>query len=103
MSTYICTRCGCIDNTSCGGNYWNVKLNLNSFKEDFDNKNFLCAECTPSKYKSGSTSKGGKWHHRFKKEHWSSIGTKEEVIEICKKNNGNLINAIEFFKQLKGE
>lgn len=99
MSTYICKKCGCIDNTACGGNYWLVHGKKKYFDDEYANNNELCVECTPEKFDDGSKTGGGKWHNKFAKEHWSKRGTVEEIITICKKNQGNYVNAIEYFKE----
>ena len=100
MSTYICYKCGCIDNSACGGNYWSVRSKQNCYKEEYANTHELCVECTPKEYDDGSVNEEhGEWHNKFPKRHWSEYGSKEKVIEECKKNNGNLVNAIEYFKE----
>lgn len=105
MPTYICEKCGCIDNTACGGNYWLVQCMRHKnysnpfFKDDYANKHVLCTECTPSEFYDGSANpNGGKWHNKFPKKHWSEYGNKEELINLCKKGKGDVINAIEYFK-----
>lgn len=98
MSTYICEKCGCIDNSACGGNYAVVKAHLNLFEDEYSNTHLLCVECTPSKFKDGSINReAGKWHNEFPKRHWSEIG-KETLIEICEKDEGDYVNAREYFK-----
>jgi hypothetical protein len=80
-------------------NYWAVEANLNCYKDDYYNKNIVCTECTPSEYDDGSLNKdAGKWHNKFSKNHWSKIGSKEKIIKICKENQGNYVNAEEYFK-----
>ena len=101
MGTYICSKCGCIDNTACGGNFWSFKSKSGSFKDDYANKNALCVECTPGEYNDGSVNKeAGKWHNIFPKKHWSEYGNQEKLIADCLKNQGNMINAVEYFKNL---
>jgi len=109
MSTYICEKCGCIDNTACGGNYWAVSYSISKFKKDgtaikkcfkdeYANTHVLCVECTPAEYSDGSIKReAGKWHNMFLKKHWSEYGTKEKLIADCKRNNGSVVNAIEYF------
>lgn len=104
MSTYICEKCGCIDNTACGGNYWSMKGKQNYFKDEYANTHALCVECTPTEYEDGSKNRSaGQWHNHFTKKHWSEYGTKEKLIEDCKKNQGNVVNAIEYFEKLETE
>lgn len=99
MSTYICTKCGCIDNTACGGNYWNVVCHNNGYADENANKELLCVECTPVFFKDGSGGKGGVWHNSFKKRHWSELG-KEKILSIASERNvGNLINAKDYFER----
>jgi hypothetical protein len=52
MSIFMCTECGCVENTACS-NYWS--RNLNDDKED---SKPLCSECDPLI---------GKWHGKFEK------------------------------------
>ena len=108
MSTYICEKCGCVDNTACGGNYWSVAMMKNSkkidpmFEDDYSNKHKLCCECTPPKFIDGSiNNEAGKQHNRFPKRHWSECGDKENIIERCNEKVGNFVNAIEYFQNLK--
>lgn len=59
MSTFICEKCGCIDNTACGGTYWKVGLSKGKsdkkyFKDDFYNKHAVCVACKPTEYIDGS-------------------------------------------------
>lgn len=106
MSTFICNKCGCIDNTSCGGNYY-TKLYGKSepsekfYKEEFANILDLCSECTPSTYIDGSKTTGeGKWHDSFEKEFWTESGDKIAILKKCDMDKGDFINAHEFFNYL---
>ena len=49
MSIFICSKCGCIENTAVS-NYWYDKMKK---------QQALCSECDP---------KIGKWHGKFPKE-----------------------------------
>jgi len=103
MSTYICEKCGCIDNTACGGNYWAVVGKLNDFADEYSNTHVLCAECTPAEYADGTpTETRGKWHDMFPKTHWSKIGEKE-IMQLYRKKQGNYVNAEKYFKEHGGE
>lgn len=82
MSTFICEKCGCIDNTACDGNYW--------IRKD-KNEPILCSECY-----------NGKWHTHFQKRYWNDIGNKEEILKKSNKDNGTLINAEKYFKNQRG-
>jgi len=102
MSSYICEKCGCIDNSASeGSNYWNVKCKINSFDDDYFNKHLACSECVPPKYADGGNSHGGVWHNKFPKRYWTKIGSKESIIAMAKKGQGNYVNAIEYFKTLE--
>jgi hypothetical protein len=99
MSTYICDKCGCVDNTGCGGNYWSVVTHQNSFSDEYSNTHLLCCECTPNTFVDGSkNTEAGKWHNRFPKRHWSKIGSKSMIIAESKKDQGSFVNAVEYFK-----
>lgn len=101
MSSYICAKCGCVDNTACGGNYWSYRSKHNYFNDEFANNNPLCVECTPTEYSDGSKNReAGKWHNRFPKKHWSEYRSREETIEECKRGQGNVVNAIDYFEKL---
>ena len=101
MSTYICEKCGCIDNTACGGNYWRVKGKMNLFKDEYSNTHVLCVECTPKEFKDGSkNTEAGKWHNKFPKKHWSELG-KDYILSAANAMNGNYVNAEEYFKNLE--
>lgn len=99
MSCFICTKCGCIDNTALGGNYWAVISKSNYFKDDYANKNILCVECCPTEYSDGPGSKQpGVWHNRFEKKHWSKWGTMKELLD-----DPNVRNAKEYFDNITEE
>lgn len=102
MGIYICEKCGCVDNTACGGNYLVSKESKHKYKDEYANTHSLCIECTPVEYSDGSINrKAGKWHDMFEKKHWSQYGIKEELIAECKKNKGNFMNAIKYFDNIE--
>ena len=53
MSTFICTKCGAVENTATS-NYWVNKC---------DGKPIICSYCET-----------GRWHGKFKIQHWSEWG-----------------------------
>lgn len=75
MSVYICEKCGCLENTATGP-YWQNKLN---------NEPLICSECNTDE-----------WHNKFPKKHWSEYGM-QTLLKEEKKNNGNAINATDYF------
>ena len=107
MSSYICEKCGCIDNSGCGGNFWVVKMNRYkkekgeppsiSHIDEYENWHYLCSECYSGKFSDGSCKDKSGWHDRFEKRHWSEVGSKEELIRICDRGDGSFVNAREFF------
>lgn len=102
MSTYICDKCGCIDNTACMGNYHAIGMMRcgqdKMFKDEYANTHYLCTECTPVEYSDNTRKRGaGKWHNLFPKKHWSEYGTKEEILTECDKHLGAFVNAREYF------
>ncbi len=88
MSTFICSQCGCVDNSSKGGNYW-TRYRGSSEHGDREIEPLICCVCN-----------GKEWHDSFPKEHWSEYGTKEQLITEAKKKQGNYDNAVEYFANL---
>jgi len=98
--TFICEKCGCIDNSACGGNYWSVATKQNAYKDKYANEQLLCVECTPTEFVDGTkNNQAGKWHNKFPKLHWSRVNTKEDILYFCGKNTGSFVNAVEYFKE----
>ena len=99
MSTFICEKCGCIDNTSLGGTYNNVLGQLGLYLDPYANKTILCIECTPKFYYDGSINHdSGKWHNRFEKMHWSLYG-RDVLMELYHRKHGDMVNALDFFSK----
>lgn len=65
MPTYICEKCGCIDNSACGGNYWGVKCNLQSFSDEYSNTRLLCTICVTKLYKDCGINQDAGTCHKF--------------------------------------
>lgn len=103
MSTFICEKCGCIDNSACGGTFHTYRAkSYNFYKDEYANNHALCVECTPKEFNDGSINEtAGKWHNRFPKEHWSKHGTKAELIVEAQKRQGLYTNAVEYFQKLE--
>ena len=78
MGTYICEKCGTIDNTSVGG-YWE---NLRNGQPK------MCSECNK-----------GKWHGKFPKKHWSEYGI-DKLLELERQKNGSMLNATNYLKSI---
>lgn len=78
MSTFICTKCGAIENTATS-NYWVNKC---------DGRPALCSYCET-----------GKWHGKFKRKHWSKLGL-SRVLELQKMDEGHMINAKEHLRNI---
>ena len=100
MSTFICEKCGCVDNTACGGTYWSTIGDMKYFKDEYYNEYLVCVACAPLEYEDGSKNRrAGKWHDYFEKKHWSEIGTVEDILKLEEKHDGSMINATEYFKR----
>lgn len=56
MPLFRCDKCGCIDNTAAGGNYWHKHRGEGWVKVPVDQQKALCCECFT-----------GAWHGRFPK------------------------------------
>lgn len=71
MSTFICTKCGAVENTATS-NYWVNRR---------DGKPALCSYCET-----------GRWHGKFKRQHWSEWGL-GRILELQKLDQGDVVNA----------
>lgn len=71
MSTFLCTRCGAIENTATS-DYW---------IDIMEGKPPICSKC-----------KTGVWHGKFPREHWSKIGI-ANLLKLQKQDKGDVINA----------
>ena len=74
MSTFICTKCGSIENTATS-DYWYYVM---------EKKQPICSYCSE-----------GKWHNRFERIHWSKVGI-NKLLEMQSRNQGDVINAKEY-------
>lgn len=112
MSSFICERCGSIDNSALSNNYWVAFSNKKekdpkdfflSFKEDYFNTHMACAKCCEGIHFSS----GEDAYHRGDLdfdiyEHWTVVG-KERMLELCSHLRGDYENAKEFFEELTEE
>lgn len=112
MSSFICEKCGCIDNTACDNNYWIVIGNRDAKKRgvkpfitlakefEYYNEHICCSDCCKGVAfddHSGVISKG--WHNYFEKEHWSKLG-KDKILVLEAKDQGDFVNATEYFESI---
>jgi hypothetical protein len=97
-------KCGCVDNTACGGNYWQIEAKLKYYKDKDSNEIHLCSECVKPEFIDGSIDEdAGHWHNLFPKKHWTEYGTKEEILEASEKNYGDFVNAKEYFEKIESD
>lgn len=113
MSIFICEKCGKLDNTACGNNYWIAYMNKNArargenptpfFKPKFAyfETHACCSDCCEGvEFYDNS----GILHKSDidieNKEHWSKYG-KEELLEWEARKDGSMENASEYFKENK--
>lgn len=78
MGIYICEKCGSIENTATGG-YWRNSINHEPKQ---------CSECN-----------FGTWHGKFPKKYWRDYGV-DKLLELEKRNDGQMINATKFLKSI---
>ena len=78
MSTFICTRCGAIENTATS-DYW---------VDTMEGKQPVCSKC-----------KTGVWHNKFPRKHWSEYGV-GELLKAQKRGQGDYINAREHLRNI---
>lgn len=63
MPVFTCEKCGCVDNSACGGTYWTKDADW--WPDEFRGK-ALCIVCAPPFFKNGDLNHGvGKWHNKF--------------------------------------
>ena len=81
MSLFVCSRCGCIDNTSC---YWALTRPCKNRIYDKSLKGYegkpLCSECAAIEYDKEDqlVVVPGTWHGKFKKE-WPTEEEKKHI------------------------
>ena len=78
MPTFLCERCGAVENTATS-NYQYRKC---------ENLQVLCSKCET-----------GTWHGRFERKHWSSYGL-DVVLRAQKENRGDFINGKEHLRNI---
>lgn len=112
MGVFICEKCGRLDNTACGNNYWHASRNKRrkankeeidrSYKKDFEyfEDHVCCSDCCKGvPYLDGSGVLGyGKFDIKDK-QHWTEIG-KEQLLEWESRRNGSMMNATEYFSTI---
>lgn len=86
MPCFICEKCGAVDNTACGGNYWLHQVHVSQGATD---EQILCCECYT-----------GKWHDRFPKRLWSDFGTPKSLLDSERKHPGGILNLEEYLKSI---
>ena len=79
MPTFICERCGAIENTALSDYWYDVYMN---------HSQPLCSKC-----------KTGTWHGQFPRQHWSKVGI-SACLALQKCNNGDMINAREHLRNI---
>lgn len=102
MPVFICSRCGCIDNSACDNNYWNVAGKMRLYERKIFNEAMVCTSCVPKGYDIKNPDDKYKpcneWHNRFEKQNIKdSKYTKEELIQLAKSDKHIYENVIEYF------
>ncbi len=78
MSTFICTRCGAVENTATS-EYWTLKR---------EGKPVICSKCST-----------GKWHNKFARRHWSYYGV-SAILKAQKQDLGDFVNGREHLRNI---
>ena len=78
MPTFLCEKCGAIENTALC-NYWYRKC---------ENLPVCCSKCET-----------GIWHNHFERKHWSSYGL-DAILQAQKQDQGDMINAREHLRNI---
>lgn len=112
MPSFICEKCGKVDNSACANNYWHAFRNKYRSKEELDVRfksefeyfedHMCCSDCCDGIIycdDSGVISKEtGITLGDLK--HWSEYGSKEDILKMNSCNKGCMVNAIEYFKSI---
>lgn len=116
MPSFICEKCGKVDNSACANNYWHARSNKylksngkenkisTSYKSEFAyfEDHVCCSDCCDGIVyydDSGVISKEtGITLGNLK--HWSEYGSKENILEWESRNDGSMVNATEYFKSI---
>lgn len=114
VSTFICEKCGRVDNSACSNNYWHargVKYSKSKgegfepyFKPEYSyfEDHTCCSICCDGiEYEDGSgVIKRGKFDFdEDEMKHWSHFG-KEKLLEWEALNRGDMVNATEYLKSI---
>jgi len=78
MPTFLCERCGAVENTATS-NYWMHKL---------EKESLTCSKCDT-----------GEWHNKFPRKHWSSYSI-GDLLKLQKEGKGDFINAREHLRNI---
>lgn len=112
MSIFICEKCGYLDNTACGNNYWHASGNKYrkreglpldiSYSPEFQyfEDHVCCSECCNGiTYKDGSgiIRKTSLDLSEEERRHWSEFG-RAKLFEWERRHDGSMVNATEYFK-----
>ena len=113
MGVFICQKCGNLDNTACGNNFYTARRNKyylkkygefeSSFKPEYEyfETHECCSDCcgeieyddSPVKFKDSIRSS----LNIKDKHHWTEYG-KEKLLELEAMKDGSCENATEFFE-----
>lgn len=110
MGTFICEKCGKLDNTACSNNYWHASGNkyrksqgekiIQYYKPEFAyfEDHVCCSECCKGVTYGDDSGvlENGKSDIKDKR-HWTEFG-KEALLEWEAKQDGSMLNATEYFQ-----
>ncbi len=112
MSIFICEKCGKLDNTACGNNYWHAFVNKcnqadgkeisKCYKPSFEyfENHVCCSDCCEGvTYSDNSRTLRKRSIDAREKDHWTKFG-KEKLLEWESRNDGSMVNATEYFKSI---
>lgn len=109
MGIFICEKCGRLDNTACGNNYWLAHMNKSRihageqmkchFKPEYSyfENHVCCSDCCEGvAYSDNSGTIRKRYYDIVEKEHWTKYG-KEKLLEWETRGDGSMMNATEYF------
>lgn len=111
MSTFICMKCGCIDNTAMNNNYWVAQSNrlkietgeelFVEFADEYYNTHECCSACCKDlRYDDGTFMQTQGWHGYFPQKFWEDYG-RDKLLMMELQKQGDMVNASRFFDHIE--
>lgn len=110
MSTFICEKCGNVDNSATNNNYWHVFRNKRRLSDgylieqlyqsefEYFETHYCCEKCCDGVvFEDGRSALHSSESIQLK--HWSNYGNKNKLLHDARCIQGDLVNAEEYFAE----